>query len=119
MADRYAFAGQFYELLSRAYSGNAIPKCRDKMFDLLKPGDKVIFGGVGYGWDAIRAAQLGADVTIVEMSHTMITKFHKTVKRAGAEGLKLRAIESESCHASLGYNNTDISRQAKDNERPC
>jgi hypothetical protein len=95
MADRYAFAGQFYELLSRAYSGNAIPKCRDKMFDLLKPGDKVIFGGVGYGWDAIRAAQLGADVTIVEMSHTMITKFHKTVKKAGAEGLKLRAVESD------------------------
>lgn len=95
MTDRYAFTGHFYEFLSRLYSANAIPKCRDAMFDHLQPGDKVVFGGVGYGWDAIKAAQLGADVTIVEMSPTMISKFNDTVKKAGASSLKLRAVESD------------------------
>ena len=95
MFDRYAFVGHFYEFASRLYSGNAIPKCREAMLDHLKPGDKVVFGGVGYGWDAIRAAQLGADVSIAEVSPTMITKFNETVKKAGAEHLKLRAVQSD------------------------
>ena len=38
MFDRYIFAGQFYEFTSRAYSGNAIPRCREAMLHQLKPG---------------------------------------------------------------------------------
>lgn len=95
MFDKYFFVGHFYEMASRLYSGNAIPRCREAMLDHLKPGDKVVFGGVGYGWDAIKAAQLGADVTIVEISPTMIAKFNATVKKAGAEHLKLRAVQSD------------------------
>jgi hypothetical protein len=94
--DRYAFVGHFYEFSSRLYSGGAIPECRDAMLEgHIKPGDKVVFAGAGYGWDAVKAAQLGADVTVVELSPTMISKFQGTIRKAGAEKLKIRIVESD------------------------
>ncbi|MCP5161645.1 MAG: class I SAM-dependent methyltransferase [Hahellaceae bacterium] len=77
MKDKYRYIGPVYDFLSNVYSGKSIQNCKVAMFneENLKPGDKVLVAGVGHGRDAIRAAELGADVTVVDLSETMLNKF--------------------------------------------
>lgn len=51
--------------------------------EYLKPGDKVLFAGVGHGKEAIYAAELGAEVTVVDLSRAMLTKFEEGIKKSG------------------------------------
>lgn len=94
MKDRYAFVGHFYDLISNLYSGKSIQRCKVAMLDHLKPGDKVLFAGVGHGRDALYAAQRGADVTVVDLSETMLAKFRKVLEQEGAN-LKVRAVHGD------------------------
>ena len=71
MRDKYWLAGHFYEVTTSA----AVKRCRVAMLDYLQPGEKCLFAGVGHGGDAIYAAQRGAEVTVVDMSQTMLGKF--------------------------------------------
>lgn len=77
MRDKYKYIGPVYDFLSNLYSGKNIHRCKTAMLDVetVKPGDRILFAGVGHGRDAIRAAELGADVTVVDLSQTMLRKF--------------------------------------------
>lgn len=94
MQDRYWLMGHVYESMSRLYSARGIVHCREAMFDRIKPGDKVLFAGVGHGSDAIAAAQLGAEVTVVELSATMLDKFHGNLA-ALPDRLPIRAVHGD------------------------
>ena len=81
--DKYRIIGPVYDLLGTLYSGQAIYSCKVAMLtpELIKPGDRVLFAGVGHGRDAIRAAELGAQVTVVDLSATMLRKFRELLER--------------------------------------
>src|SRR5690606_22102764 len=59
-----------------------------------KPGARILFAGVGHGRDAIRAAELGAEVTVVDLSETMLRKFAEAQRRE-APNLTIRRIHSD------------------------
>lgn len=75
MRDKYRLAGHFYEFTTSP----AVQHCRIAMLNHLQPGDRVLFAGVGHGIDAIYAAQRGADVTVVDLSKTMLWKFQQNL----------------------------------------
>lgn len=77
MRDPYRLMGHVYDILSNLYSGNRIPACKEAMIDQIQPGTRVLFAGVGHGKEAIRAAEKGARVTVVDFSETMLGKFEK------------------------------------------
>ena len=79
MKDKYTIVGPFYDLMSIIYSFNQIDKCKTAMHDRIKPDSKVLFAGVGHGIDAIAAAELGAKVTVVDLSATMLKRFNKGI----------------------------------------
>lgn len=97
MRDKYKYIGPVYDFLSDLYSGNNIHSCKTAMFDgnSIQPGTKVLFAGVGHGRDAIRAAELGADVTVIDLSETMLRKFGE-------------ALEKEAPHLTINRVHSDI-----------
>lgn len=80
MADKYKIIGPIYDFLSTIYSGRQIHKAKTAMNMDLKKGDKILFAGVGHGRDAIDAAQRGAQVTVVDLSATMLKNVEKNLK---------------------------------------
>ena len=95
MKDRYAIVGPVYDLISNIYSGKSIQHCKVAHLDQLKPGDKVLFAGVGHGRDALYAAQRGAEVTVVDLSETMLAKFSDVLKKEGATARLVRQVHSD------------------------
>ena len=100
MRDKYKYIGPVYDFLSNLYSGKNIHRCKTAMLDVetVKPGDRILFAGVGHGRDAIRAAELGAEVTVVDLSETMLRKFadaqhkeapHLTIRRIHSDIMKI------------------------------
>ena len=79
MSDRYRFVGPLCDFAAMIFSAGQIDKCKTAMHDHIKPGDKVLFAGVGQGIDAIEAANLGARVTVVDLSETMLGVFRKRI----------------------------------------
>jgi demethylmenaquinone methyltransferase/2-methoxy-6-polyprenyl-1,4-benzoquinol methylase len=80
MKDRYAIIGPLYDFLAMIFSAGQIDKCKKSMHTYIKPGDKVLFAGVGQGIDAFAAAELGAQVTVVDLSDSMLSIFRKRVQ---------------------------------------
>lgn len=94
MSDRYAVVGHFYDFTSNLYSGKSIQRCKVAHLDQLRPGDKVLFAGVGHGRDALYAAQRGADVTVVDLSKTMLMKLSRVMDASG-EAVAVRQVHSD------------------------
>ena len=81
MRDKYRLVGHFYEFTTSV----SVNQCRVVMLNHLQPGDSVLFAGVGHGIDAIYAAQRGADVTVVDLSKTMLRKFQQNLEKINKE----------------------------------
>ena len=96
MKDKYKLIGPAYDFLSGIYSGKSIHNCKLAMLEVenVNPGDKILFAGVGHGKDAIRAAELGADVTVVDLSETMLKKFQDGLNKTNPN-LNIRQIHSD------------------------
>ena len=94
MRDKYKLVGPIYDWLSAFYSGKSIHRCKVAMLDKLRPGDKVLFAGVGHGLDAVHAARLGAEVTVVDLSATMLKKFQGNLEREGVQ-VRIRQVHSD------------------------
>ncbi|SDX23051.1 demethylmenaquinone methyltransferase / 2-methoxy-6-polyprenyl-1,4-benzoquinol methylase [Marinobacter mobilis] len=96
MRDKYKYIGPVYDFLSNLYSGKSIHHCKTAMLDVetVKPGDRILFAGVGHGRDAIRAAELGADVTVVDLSETMLRKFSDALAKEAPQ-LAIRQVHSD------------------------
>jgi len=80
MKDRYRYMGYVYDLVGTIYSAGLIPKCKVAMIDRIKPGDRVLFAGVGHGKEAIQTARAGARVTVVDLSATMLQQFENNLR---------------------------------------
>jgi demethylmenaquinone methyltransferase/2-methoxy-6-polyprenyl-1,4-benzoquinol methylase len=72
MKDGYKWVGFQYEFTGNIYSLGRIPQCKKTMLKHLKPGQKLLVAGAGHGTEAIEAAQMGVDVTAVDLSATML-----------------------------------------------
>jgi len=81
MKDGYRFVGFQYELTGALYSLGRIPRCKTAMLKHLKPGDRVLVAGVGHGTEAVEASRLGAHVTAVDISETMLKHFRRRIER--------------------------------------
>jgi demethylphylloquinol methyltransferase len=77
MKDHYKWMGHIYDFLGDFYSGRQITYCKEAMIDRIREGEEVLFAGVGHGKEAIKAAEQGARVTVVDLSETMLLKFNK------------------------------------------
>jgi demethylmenaquinone methyltransferase/2-methoxy-6-polyprenyl-1,4-benzoquinol methylase len=51
------------------------------MLKHVKPGEKVLVAGVGHGTEAVEASKLGAHVTAVDLSETMLNQFRKRIAK--------------------------------------
>ncbi len=82
MLDKYKLVGRSYDFLSKLYSANAILDCKLAMLrkDTLSAGSRVLFAGSGQGKDAVHAARLGSQVTVVDISPTMMKQLEATLK---------------------------------------
>ena len=94
--DKYRIVGPAYDFLSYLYSGRSIHRCKVAMInkDNIRKGDRILFAGVGHGRDAVHAAELGAQVTVVDLSETMLKQFRQNLKRTNAK-LKIRQVHSD------------------------
>jgi ubiquinone/menaquinone biosynthesis C-methylase UbiE len=97
--DKYFLIGPIYDWLGQLYSGGAIHQSKMAMLTVrhIQPGDKYLFAGAGQGKDAIQAAILGAVVTVVDISPTMLSQFKKQVKAAQPDhpDLEISAIHGD------------------------
>ena len=105
MLDKYKLIGASYDTLSKLYSGNTIHQCKTAMLreDTISSGSNVLFAGAGQGQDAIRAAELGADVTVIDISPTMLNKFKQRLENhPRAAELTITQIQGDILkHAAL------------------
>jgi demethylphylloquinol methyltransferase len=81
MKDGYWLVGWQYEFTGILYSLGQIPKCKNAQLKHLKPGDKLLVAGVGHGTEAVEASKLGADVTAVDLSATMLKHFKRRIEK--------------------------------------
>ncbi len=95
--DKYRLIGPVYDFLSALYSGKSIHQCKVGMLnsDQVRPGDKILFAGVGHGKDAIHAAELGAEVTVVDLSATMLRKFEEGLQEQNKSHLSIRQVHAD------------------------
>ena len=96
MNDRYKIIGPAYDFLSSIYAGDSILECKKAMLNLehLEKGAKVWFVGAGHGKDAIHAAELGMNVTVIELSETMVKKFREGVE-ALSTPVKINTVQGD------------------------
>ena len=79
----YGIVATIYDLLGHAYSGGQIRATKYSQIADILPGQRVLYAGVGGGEDAVRAAQKGAKVTVVELSPQMVEQAKVTFAKAG------------------------------------
>ncbi len=94
--DKYRIVGPVYDVLSNLYSGRSIHRCKIAMIntDNIRKGDRILFAGVGHGLDAMHAAEMGASVTVVDLSETMLKKFRQNLKQRNVK-IKIRQVHSD------------------------
>ncbi|MDT8273835.1 MAG: methyltransferase domain-containing protein [Desulfomonilia bacterium] len=80
MNDRYRIIGPLYDVLATVFSLGQIDRCKIAMHDGIRPGDKILFAGVGQGRDAIEAASRAAEVTVVDLSESMLNIFNRKIR---------------------------------------
>ena len=68
------------------------------MHDRIKPDSKVLFAGVGHGIDAIAAAELGAEVTVVDLSATMLKILNKGIAKKKEFKHPIRQLHKNILH---------------------
>lgn len=79
MRDKYRIIAPLYDLFALVFSAGRISRCKMAMHDRIRPGQRVLFAGVGQGSDAIAAAELGARVTVVDLSGSMLNIFSRKI----------------------------------------
>jgi ubiquinone/menaquinone biosynthesis C-methylase UbiE len=94
--DRYGYGpvASIYDELAAFYSRGRIPATKRLALDWLKPGDRVLFPGVGRGEEAVEAARRGVSVTGVDISTAMLRRTERALQRAGLEAKLLEADAS-------------------------
>ncbi len=75
-----------YELLANLWSLGRVGQMKRAQLAHLSAGDRVLYVGVGPGDDAVAAAELGAQVTCLDLSPRMVEGVRRRFDAAGREG---------------------------------
>ena len=94
--DRVAF---LYDEVSAVYSLGAIARSKRHHLGFLRPGDRVLYVGVGRGVDALAAARAGAAVTAIDLSESMLRRLRAAVAN---EGLRMEIIQDDVSRLPVG-----------------
>lgn len=70
-----------YDWLANAYSRGAISRAKVAQVEGLKPGERVLYVGVGSGEDALQAAKAGAELTCIDVSPAMLQRLRERLIR--------------------------------------
>jgi demethylphylloquinol methyltransferase len=70
----YTAVAAFYEPLANWYSFGQIAASKKAQLGQMRPGDRVLYVGVGAGEDAIEAARLGVQLTCLDLSSAMLAR---------------------------------------------
>lgn len=101
-AHSYEGVASFYDELASLYSLGRIDASKRCQIELLEPGERVLFAGVGRGRDALAAARRGAEVTAVDLSPRMLARFQADLDREGLSATVIRGDIAEH-RAPGGY----------------
>ena len=85
LSKSYDRAANFYEKSAHYFSLGKIRQSKVHGVELMQPGDRAIFLGVGTGEEAILAAEKGVKVTCVDISQAMLNKLKKKLDARGLE----------------------------------
>ena len=81
--NNYDRTAWFYERAANMYSGGKILASKRWQLRDVGAGDKLLFVGAGSGEDVILAVQLGAQVTVVELSPKMLVSIERKLVDQG------------------------------------
>jgi ubiquinone/menaquinone biosynthesis C-methylase UbiE len=88
----YGRVARIYETVAALYSLGAIPRVKSLQQSELRPGDRVLYVGVGAGEDALESVRRGVEVTCVDASPAMLGRLERRLER---ESLKAELIEAD------------------------
>jgi demethylmenaquinone methyltransferase/2-methoxy-6-polyprenyl-1,4-benzoquinol methylase len=101
--DNYDRIAWLYDTLATVYSGGKIRALKLAQIDELKPSDRILYAGAGSGDDAVLAAQMGAAVTVLDISPRMLDQAARKARAAGL-GASVEIICSDVLkHERLAY----------------
>lgn len=75
----------FYEGVAHVFSLGQVRAAKASQIQELRPGQRVLYVGVGSGEDALLAAQMGARVTCLDISQRMLDKTRRRLRAAGLD----------------------------------
>jgi demethylmenaquinone methyltransferase/2-methoxy-6-polyprenyl-1,4-benzoquinol methylase len=102
--DSYRLLGLGYDTFCRIYAGRRIAHCRSAFIDRIRPGERALFAGVGHGAEAIAAAELGAAVTAVDSSATMLRRLRAlAAARPAPPPIEVRHLDVRSITERDGF----------------
>jgi demethylmenaquinone methyltransferase/2-methoxy-6-polyprenyl-1,4-benzoquinol methylase len=81
--NNYDRIARWYGLLSHLYSLGQIRACKRSQTLAIAPGDRVLYTGAGGGEDALMAARIGAQVTVLDLSPRMVALAGARFREAG------------------------------------
>ena len=81
----YGRVAAVYETLGYIYSGRQIYDAKASQIGEMKPLDRVLYVGIGPGEDALLAAQIGASVTGLDLSVSMLKLAEDRMTNAGCK----------------------------------
>jgi demethylmenaquinone methyltransferase/2-methoxy-6-polyprenyl-1,4-benzoquinol methylase len=90
--DDYRLMSRLYYALESVYGGGAMQACKASQAELIRPGDRVLYCGIGRGREAVLAAKKGAIVTGVDRSPSMLGRARR---EAEAAGVPIELIEGD------------------------
>jgi demethylphylloquinol methyltransferase len=79
----YNRVAKVYEALGYIYAGRRIYDAKASQMEEIKPGDRVLYVGVGPGEDAVLATRRGAQVTCLDISACMLRQAQSRIEREG------------------------------------
>lgn len=71
----------FYEISCRICSTGQVPASKASQIKQMRPGDKVLYLGVGAGEDCLLAARAGVELTCIDLSPAMIDRTRRKLER--------------------------------------
>jgi len=83
LSRNYDRAAWFYEASSHIYSTGQIRAAKLSQLQFLQPGQSILYLGVGAGEDAVRAAEMGLQVTCVDISQGMLNRLQHKLRQGG------------------------------------
>lgn len=101
--DDYKWISNYYDGLSSVYSIGAVRRCREFVLNEIQPGNSICFLGVGQGKEAAKAIERGANVTVVDLSQSMLEVFQSHLNKRNASLPSKVSIHQEDvlefCHS--------------------